>query len=93
MPSTSYPDVGSVKNVQIPRFGSFPVQGDAGALMKSLGSEKAAGAIKQAKIDDREVQPRDIVPTLAGILNIKPPRASTGKPLKEILADYSIGPP
>jgi len=46
------------------------------------------GPIKQARVK-RRVEPRDIVPTLARILGVKPPKASTGIPIKEIVKMYT----
>lgn len=44
----------------------------------------AGAGIKAARID-RAVGPEDIAPTIAGILQIKPPSGSTGTPLVEVL--------
>ena len=45
------------------------------------------GPIQQARIE-RRVEARDIAPTLARILGVEPPKASTGMPITEIVKAY-----
>ncbi|MBN4050269.1 alkaline phosphatase family protein [Desulfobulbus sp. AH-315-M07] len=45
------------------------------------------GPIEQARVE-RPVAPRDLVPTLAMILDLEPPKASTGTALKEVFSAY-----
>jgi len=47
------------------------------------------GPLKPGQVE-RRVHPRDVVPTIAKILGIDPPKASTGEPLQEILHHYGI---
>ena len=48
----------------------------------------AGGKIKPERID-REIEPKDIAPTLTAIMKIKPPSGATGQPLFEVMNSVS----